>query len=143
MIDAREKRPEGLAVPRYAANCDAADAGPMIAPFATDQPNSGAFPTSLMIGESCFERRVDCLRAGVCEKDVVHPGRREVSETTGKFERLRMSHLKGWRIVQLGDLSLYGLNDPWTGMASIAAPEASCSIENGATVTRPVVHVLG
>lgn len=143
VIDASEKRTKGLAVPRYAANCDAADARPMIAPFATDQPNPGVFATNLMIGKSCLERGVDCLRPGVRKEDVVHPNGREIGAAPSKFKRLRMSHLKGRRIVQLFDLSLNGLNDSWTGMASIAAPEASRSIENNATVTCPVMHVLG
>jgi hypothetical protein len=96
-----------------------------------------------MVGEGCFERGVDRLRTRVGEKDVVHSGRRELDETTGKFERLRISHLKGRRVVELPDLLPDRVNNPRTGMAGIAAPKAGGPVENGATVIRPIMHVLG
>jgi hypothetical protein len=54
-----------------------------------------------------------------------------------------MPHLKGRRIVELPNLLSDRFNNFRTGMASIAAPEASGPVEDGATVIRPVMHVLG
>ena len=143
MVDAREERAEHLAVGDDAADRDAAEIDAVIAPLAADQAEPAALAARPMIGKRDLEGRLDRLRAGIGEEDVVDALRRELDEARGELEGLGMAHLEGRRIVELGNLALDGLHDLRAAMAGIAAPQAGRPVEHLPAVRGPVVHPLG
>ena len=70
VVGARQGQ-EGAAVVDQAAHRDAAEADPVIALLAADQPGALALAAGAVVGERDLQRRVHRLRAGVGEEDPV------------------------------------------------------------------------
>ena len=142
VVDAGEQRAEHLAVADDAADRDAAEIDAVIAALAPDQPEARALAAHPLVGERDLQRRLDRLRARIGEEDVVEALRRDRRQPRGELEGLRMAHLEGRRVVELGRLALDRLGDLRPAMAGIDAPQAGRAVEHLPAVGGGVVHVL-
>ena len=95
MVDAAQRRPEGLAVADDAAHRDAAEVDAVVAALAADQPGARAFAARAVVGDGDLQRRVHRLGAGVGEEHLVQPAGRELHEALGQLEGLGCAMLKG------------------------------------------------
>ena len=143
MVDTRQQCAEHLAVGNDAADRNAAEIHPVIAALATDQPCAAALAAHPMIGNRHLQRGLDRLRSGIGIEAVIHAVRRQVDQPVRQFERLRMPHLEGRRIIKLRHLVLHGLNDLRPRMTRIHAPQACRAVKDLAAVGGRVVHVPG
>ena len=101
VVDAGEQRAELLAVGDDAADRDAAEIDAVIAALAADQAEARALADGALIGERDLQRRLDRLRAGIGEEDVVDARRHVGDEAGGQLEGLGVAHLEGRRVVEL------------------------------------------
>src|SRR6185295_8271827 len=101
----------------------------MIAALTPDKPCALAFITGAMVGERDLERRVDRLRAGVAEEDVVEVAGKHAGEAVGEFERCRVAELEGWCVVELHRLLTDCFDDPRAAVAGVRAPQAGGRVE--------------
>src|SRR5258705_8895624 len=124
VIDAGKQGAEQFAVVDDAADRDAAEADPVIAALAPDQPGARPFSAHRLPGERDLERGVDRLRTRIAEEHVVEVAGRERRYPVGELEGLRMAELEGRRIVELGGLALDRGHDRVAVVAGIAAPQA-------------------
>ena len=143
VVDAREQRPEVLAVAHDAADRDAAEAGAVVAALPPDQPLPRALAAHVVVRDGDLERRVDRLRPGVGEEHVVEVGGRQRRDAGRELEGLGVAELEGGREVELGRLLLDGAHDRLAGVARVGAPQARGAVHHGAALGRVVVHVLG
>src|SRR5690606_27896301 len=104
MIDGRKQRAKLLAIVAKPPDRHAAEADPVIAPFATDQPYALRLSFCIPVGECNLERGVGGFRSGIAEKHMIEIARRQRRHAAGQFERARMPELEGWRKVELGRL---------------------------------------
>jgi hypothetical protein len=95
----------------------------VVAALAPDEPRPAPLAARPVVGERDLERAVHRLGAGVGEEDVLEPVGREVAHPARELEGLRMPHLEGGRIVELGHLALHGLGDLRPRVARVAAPQ--------------------
>ena len=134
---------EGAAVVDQATHRDAAEAHPVIALLAPDQPGALALAAGPVIGERDLQRGVHRLRAGVCEEDPVEAGRGDLRQRRGEVEGQRVAHLEGGCVVQRQQLLADGGGDFLTSVAGVDAPKPGHAVEHFAPVVRAVVHALG
>ena len=143
MVDAGEQGAEEFAVVDHAADGNAAEADPVIAALAPDQPRARALAAHVVIGERDLERGVDRLRARIAEEHVVEIAGRERGDAAGELERLGMGELEGRRVVEFGRLGADRLHDRIAIVPRIGAPHPRRAVEHRAAVRRVVMHVLG
>src|SRR5262249_11166449 len=60
-----------------------------------------------------------------------------------QFERERMPHLEGRRVVELARLALNRFDDLAPSVPGVHAPKPGAAVENLPPVVAPVVHALG
>jgi hypothetical protein len=113
-----------------------------IAALAADQAEAGAFAPYAMIGDRHLKGGIHRFRAGIGEEHMIHALRRNINQPVGQFEHDRMTHLKGRRVVQFRGLGLDRFHDLGSAMAGIDAPQPRSAVQNLASVTGGVVHVL-
>ena len=143
VIDARQQRAEEHPVLDHAADRDAAEADTVIAALATDEPGARALADGPLIGERDLERGIDQLRARVREEHVVEVARHQRGQPRCQLESPGMAPLEGGCEVELGSLPLDRLDDPWLGVAGIAAPQPRGGVEYPTPFLGGVVHALG
>ena len=143
MVDAAEHGAEMLAVRHDAADRDAAEAAAVIAALAADQPGAARLAAHVVVGDGDLQRRVDRLRTGVREEDVVEVARRQRRDAGRDREGLGMTELERGCEIEFRGLRLDGLDDGLAVVAGIGAPEARGAVHHGAPVRRVVEHVLG
>src|SRR6266511_85225 len=143
MVDAGEQGAEEFAVVDHAADGNAAEADPVIAAIAPDQPRARALAAHVVIGERDLERGVDRLRARIAEEHVVEIAGRERGDAAGELERLGMGELEGRRVIQLGRLGLDRRHDRVAVVPGVGAPHPGGAVEHRAPLGSVVVHVLG
>src|SRR6185312_1227743 len=107
MVDARQQRPEALAVRGNPTDRDPSEVDPVIAALATDQARALRLAAHALIGHRDLQRGIDRLGSGVREEHPVEAGWRELRDSLRRLERLGMRHLERGREVELGDLLLY------------------------------------
>jgi hypothetical protein len=69
--------------------------------------------------------------------------KREGGKALGKLERDRMAHVEGRREVHLRNLLLHRGDDLRPAMAGVDAPETGLTVEDLASLGRPVMHAFG
>ena len=111
VIDAGQQRPEALAVAADAAHRQAAEADPVVAPFAADQAGSLPFAAGAVVGQRHLEGGVDRFRAGVGIEHVAEFVAAEIHQLFGQVEGGRVAHLEGGREVELADHFAHGGDD--------------------------------
>jgi hypothetical protein len=96
-----------------------------------------------MVGQRNLQRGVGGFRAGIAEKHVFEPGRRQFGDAACQLERLRMAELERRRVVQRLGLLADRRGNLAAAVAGIAAPHPGGGIEDFAAVGGEVMHILG
>src|SRR6185437_15474224 len=143
MVDSGEQRTELLAVVHDPANRNAAETDAMISALAPDQPHARRIAPHIVIGERDLERGIDRFRPGIAEEHVIEVARRKRCNAARQLESLGMAKLKGRRIIERRGFALNRGNDRLAIVAGIGAPQARRPVDQLASVTRDIVHVLG
>ncbi len=142
VIDAGQ-RAEHPPVVDDAADRDAAEADPVIAALAADQPGPRPLPDRALVGEGDLERGIDRLRPRIAEEDVVEPG--------GEHQRELRRRGKGERVAEVEDrgeihrrrLALDRRGDLGAAVPGVDAPQPGGAVEDALPFRRPVIHALG
>jgi TetR/AcrR family transcriptional regulator len=143
VVDAGEQSAEHLAVGDDPADRDAAEVYAVIAALAADEACARALALGAVISEGDLQCGLDGFGTRIREEDVVEPLGGDLRQARGELEGLRVRHLEGGGIVELGDLLLHRLDDFRPAMAGIDAPQPRGAVENRTAVVGVVVHVLG
>src|SRR5579863_4517068 len=131
-----QERAEEFAVVDDAADRDAAEADPVIAALAADEPRARALAADIMVGERDLERGVDGFRAGAAEEHAIEIGRRQRGDPARQLEGIGMGKLEGRGVIELGGLALDRGDDRIAIVPGIAAPEPGEAVDYGAAVGR-------
>ena len=115
----------------------------MIAALAPDETLSSALPRNILIGERDLQSRVDRLGSGIDEKDMVEIARRKIGNFCCESERFWMSELERWRVIELAGLLADRRDNGIALMAGVAAPQARDAVDDLATVSGDIMHILG
>ena len=143
VIDAVQKRAKELAVVDNAAHGNPAEIHTVIAALAPDQAGARALADSALIGDGDFQRGLDRLGPGIGEKHMLHRAGRHIAQPVGQLERLGMTHLEGWRIIQLTRLLADRLDDLGAVVACVAAPKPRHTVQHLTPIGGAVMHPVG
>ena len=142
VVDARQQRPEHLAVGDHAAHRHAAEVDAVITALAADEAGALAFAAGAVVGQRDLQRRLHRLRAGVGEEHLVHALGRDAGQPRGEFEGLGMAHLEGGSEVQLRRLFLDRPHDARPVVACVHAPQAGDAVQDLAPLVVGEVHAV-
>ena len=142
VVHARQHRAEHLAVGHHAAHRDAAEVHPVVTALAADEAGARGLATHAVVGQGHLQRRLDGLRPGIGEEDLVHASRGDLRQPVGQFEGLGVRHLERRRKVHLAGLLLDGLHDARAAVAGVHAPQAGGGVQHLPAAVVPVMHAL-
>jgi hypothetical protein len=100
IVRSRKKRPERPPIVADSAYRNARERRAVIALLPSQQPKPLTVPDLLEPGPRQFERRIDRLRTGIDEENVVKPWRSQFREPCRQLERRRMAKLESGRIIE-------------------------------------------
>ena len=143
VVGASEQQPSvGLAVDRHARHRHAADVDAVVALLPADETRTDPFAAQPVVAHRHLHHRVDRLRAGVGEEDVVETLGREGGHALRDLEGERVSGGERGGEIELAGLLPDCVDDPRPAVARIHAPERRETVEHLAPVGELVVHVL-
>ena len=142
VIGAGQAGAERAAVGDDTTHRNAAKTGAVIAALPADQADALALALGPPIGQRDLERGIDAFRARVGEEDPVQAFRHDAGHAGGELKGQRMAQLEGGRIIEHRRLLLDRLDDGFTAMAGVHAPQASGAIQHAAAIGSGVMHVL-
>nr|GEU28076.1 hypothetical protein [Tanacetum cinerariifolium] len=143
VVHARQHHAVRLAVAGDAAHRDAAEAHPVVAPFAADQARAASLAARAVVRERHLERGVHGLGTGVGIEHVAEAVVGVVHQLVGQLEGGRVAHLEGGCEIELAHHVAHGGNDLWLGVAARHAPQAGRAVEDGVAVDILVIHAFG
>jgi hypothetical protein len=101
---------------------------------AADEPDARTLASGAVIGARDLQSRIDGLRTGIGEENMVEARRRDLRNAPRQFERRRMAHLERGDEVQPFGLCLDGIDDSTLAMPCVDAPQPRHRVENAPAV---------
>src|SRR5258705_2328120 len=106
----------------------------MIGLGAADEPDARALAPGAMIGACDLQSRIDGLRTGIGEENMVEARWRDLRNASRQFERRRMAHLERGDEVQPFCLCLDGVDDSTFAMPCVDSPQPRHRVQNAPAV---------